>query len=331
MNYRVSTHIRGTRLNLAKDLEFTLGDDRLRICASATQPTEPKKAEYLIGIAEANVLGSSAEMLTLVDNVGYDRAQVSPERYKELLTFCMELNARLISQIERVVSALRWRCGVSDGPADALSETTYEYSIDGSQWRSITFIPSYRITVSGRARNNLTEDEINKGVSDLLARNKPEPLAYQLLREAYELRKTHPRSALVIGMSAMEVGLKHLVADLVPDAAWLAIEVPSPPLDKMLREYLPKLPVRSKLWKHDPLIPRKMIEVITEGTKLRNKLAHSGKFLPDEDTLQALLFTINDLLLLFDVYSGETWAIDHVGISSRTEISNAITKQLKKN
>jgi hypothetical protein len=331
MNYRVSTHIRGTRLNLAKDLEFTFRDERVRICSSAAQPAEPKKTEYLTGIAETKLSGSSSEMLTLVDDVIHRGARVSAERNGELLAFCVETNARLISLIERVVSALRWRCGLSDGPADTLSDTTYEYSVDGEQWRSITFVPSYKVKIGGRARGTLTEDEINKGVCDLLARNRPEPLAYQLLREAYELRKTHPRSALVIGMSAMEVGLKHLVADLVPDAAWLAIEVPSPPLDKMLKEYLPKLPVRSKLWEHDPLIPPKMIAVITEGTKMRNKLAHSGKFLPDEDTLQALLFTINDLLLLFDVYSGETWAIDHVGIRSRSQISEAIAKQQPKN
>jgi hypothetical protein len=94
----------------------------------------------------------------------------------------------------------------------------------------------------------------------------------------------------------------------------------------MLKDYLPKLPVRSKLWKHHPLIPAKMIRVITEGMKARNKLAHSGKFLPNEDELQSLLFTINDLLLLFDVYSGETWAIHHVGMRSRIELSNAIRK-----
>jgi hypothetical protein len=128
-------------------------------------------------------------------------------------------------------------------------------------------------------------------------------------------------------MSAVEVGFKHLIADLVPDAAWLAIEVPSPPLDKILKDYLPKLPVRSKLWEHNPVIPAKMIRVITEGMKARNKLAHSGRFLPDEDELQSLLFTINDLLLLFDVYSGETWAIHHVAIRSRIELSNAIAKQ----
>jgi hypothetical protein len=128
-------------------------------------------------------------------------------------------------------------------------------------------------------------------------------------------------------MAAIEVGFKHFVADLVPDAAWLAIEVPSPPLDKMLREYLPRLPVRGKFEGRYALIPQKLINVLAEGTKARNKLAHSGSFLPDADDLEKLLETINDLLLLFDFYSGEHWALDHVDAESQQALVEAISKQ----
>jgi hypothetical protein len=46
---------------------------------------------------------------------------------------------------------------------------------------------------------------------------------------AAQLRRANPRSALIIGMSAAEVGFKQCVGYLVPDAAWLANHVPRPP------------------------------------------------------------------------------------------------------
>lgn len=266
-------------------------------------------------------------MLPLLDDATHARALEPPERNERLLAFCRPLDARLWRHLEEVVSVLRWRCGVSDGPLRPFSDSTYEFSVDGTNWRSIPrYAASFRIKFS-RARHKLARDDIQGGVTDLIAKAKDEPLGYQLLREALELRKTHPRSALVIGMAAIEVGFKHFVADLVPDAAWLAIEVPSPPLDRMLREYLPKLPVRGKFEGQFALIPQRLINILVEGTKARNKLAHSGRFLPDADDLENLLHTINDLLLLFDCYSGEAWALDHVNAETRQALVEAISKQ----
>ena len=71
-----------------------------------------------------------------------------------------------------------------------------------------------------------------------------EPLAHQLLREAWNLRHTNPRISVVIGVAAAEVGMKQLVAMLVPHARWLVEELPSPPLVPMMRHYLAELPIR---------------------------------------------------------------------------------------
>jgi hypothetical protein len=272
---------------------------------------------YLLGVAEANE-ACSPEMLILLGEATHGKALEPAERNERLLAFCKDLDTRLWGHLEYVVSVLRWRCGISDGPLRPFSDAKYEFSVDGTEWHSVPrYLASIRL-MWGRARRNLVEDEIQGGVAELLSRDKDEPLGYQLLREALELRKTHPRSALVIGIAAIEVGFKHFIAHLVPDAAWLAIEVPSPPLDKMIREYLPQLPVRGKFEGRFALIPSKLINTLGEGMKARNKLAHSGKFLPDADELENLLYTINDILLLLDCYSGEHWALDHVAAESQS-------------
>lgn len=310
-------------LDLKNPLEFSIQGDRVRISANIA---DGKKESYLLGVVETTEVCSS-EMITLLDESTQGRPLVPAERNDKLLALCRPLNARLWSRLEAVVAVLRWRCGVSNGPQSPFSDSTYEFSVDGTNWRPIpSYLASIRLQFS-RGRHHVADDEIQSGVADLLAREKGEPLGYQLLREALELRPTHPRSALVIGMAAIEVGFKHLVADLVPDAAWLAIEVPSPPLDKMLKEYLPKLPVRGKFEGRYALIPQRLINVLSDGIKARNKLAHSGKFLPNADDLETLLDTINDLLLLFDCYSGERWALDHIDGESQQALAQAISKQ----
>lgn len=42
--------------------------------------------------------------------------------------------------------------------------------------------------------------------------------------------------------------------------------------------------------------------------KARNTLAHKGEFNWNDEKLDAVLSSFNDLLLMFDVYAGQKWA-----------------------
>src|SRR5205823_10386536 len=53
-------------------------------------------------------------------------------------------------------------------------------------------------------------------------------------REAF---RASGRSALVIGGAAVEVATKECVSALAPDADWLVLELQTPPVPRMLREY----------------------------------------------------------------------------------------------
>jgi hypothetical protein len=98
-----------------------------------------------------------------------------------------------------------------------------------------------------------------------------EPLGRQLFREAWSERETRPRSALVIGVAAAEVGFKKLVGTLVPQARWLMDEIQTPPLGTMLRKFLPTLPVKFA----SP--PSVLLKQLDEAVKRRNKLVHAGQ------------------------------------------------------
>jgi hypothetical protein len=134
-----------------------------------------------------------------------------------------------------------------------------------------------------------------------------------LFHEAWSQVGTNPRSALVIGVTAAEVGLKRLIATLVPGTDWLMEEVQTPPVGKILRKFLPTLQVKAKRGDGGPITPpRQLIRQIEKAVEYRNDVVHTGAAPPSREELAKMLRAISDLLWFFDVYLGEHWAIKHV-------------------
>ena len=98
-----------------------------------------------------------------------------------------------------------------------------------------------------------------------------EPLAHVLLREALAASESRNwATALVMAMTAIEIGVKHLISQLVPEAAWLAEHLPSPPIDAILRDYLPIMPARLLVNGMILLPPPRLIRTIKNGSTARN-------------------------------------------------------------
>lgn len=132
-----------------------------------------------------------------------------------------------------------------------------------------------------------------------------EPLGHQLLREAKGIVEHNRRSALLICYSALEVGIKQHISKCAPDAAWLAMYAPTPPLFKILRDYLPKIHCgKQDFEKWVEISPQ--LKLITQFVEDRNKLAHRGESITG--SLDDYLRITEDLLFAFDVLEGHTWA-----------------------
>ena len=143
-----------------------------------------------------------------------------------------------------------------------------------------------------------------------------EPVAHQLFREAWELRSSNPRSALAIGIAAAEIGVKYLIASLIPNAQWLVMETPSPPVVKILREYLPMLPVRGRFKDKTLKPPPELITLIKKGIEYRNDLVHAGASLPDRKELESILHAVNDVLWVCELYAGAGWAGKYISANT---------------
>lgn len=134
-----------------------------------------------------------------------------------------------------------------------------------------------------------------------------EPASHELWREAWAIHGEGPRSALLMGVAAAEVGFKELTARLVPDAEWLVLNIPSPPLVTLIQEYLPKLPVRQRFDGEVRLPTKQNIDQLKKIVGRRNSAIHRGEPVSVEEAESALVL-IRQLLWLFDFYGGSDWA-----------------------
>lgn len=222
---------------------------------------------------------------------------------------CDQLGSRVHHAGRYVFEVLRWRSAAA-GPDRSYVRLSNRFSVNnGGTWHDLPH--EYQVVVQIGAGMRLTDD-MATAAQHLINSEASEPLGHQLLREAQSLATSNPRAALVIGVAAAEVGFKHLVGDLVPDARWLIETVPSPPLPKMLKDYLPTLPTRLTFdgAVHPP--PKHARTVIHTAVKQRNAVAHQGDTDIGGQDLVDTLLVLRDTLYLFDYYAGHDWAIHRV-------------------
>jgi hypothetical protein len=221
------------------------------------------------------------------------------------------VSGRMTDYVKRVAKVLRWRVGATEIHEPIEETRGLLWSHDQQTWEPVPGRPHLVVRVS--IPEQQMRKEIISDVQALVAAGHEEPLGHELFLEAMALRFENPRSSLLIGISAAEVGFKSFVGMLVPDAEWLALHAPTPPLTRMLTDYLPILPVKYRLGNPQvaPFAPKKMIETIKKGVLLRNEIAHAGGEV-SEETLQEILYAVHDLLFLLDFYSGRAWAIKNV-------------------
>jgi hypothetical protein len=221
----------------------------------------------------------------------------------EVLDFARELMGEQNAACRRCVELLRWRMR-SDSPHSPYAGLGSEFTLDGTTWHGL---PS-RGHMYGFRRNGLIlTGSASDAVQQLVGVGAYEPIAHQLLREARDISMANPRSAVMIAVAGVEAGFKGLVASLVPGAAWLVEKVPSPPIEKMLKEYLPLLPVRTIDGCADAP-PKYARTLLHNAVEERNRISHLGRGSIDHQALLDTLDAIQDTLYLFDFYEGHDWA-----------------------
>jgi hypothetical protein len=219
----------------------------------------------------------------------------------------------LVETIQHVLATACWRAGQACSP-QLYRHGRMRWSLDGSSWR---LAPADAVMWDERPA--FLHDWLRDDIDTLLRQGLREPLGQELFREAWAQKYSNPRSSLAIGVSALEAGIKELIADLIPDAAWLAKNAPTPPVYKLLKNYLPELPAREKV-NDQVLIPRKLLKTIDDWVEVRNRMVHGNPENVEPDDLKELLLVVRDVLWLCDYYRGSKWAVDYLRPQTRTAL-----------
>jgi hypothetical protein len=152
------------------------------------------------------------------------------------------------------------------------------------------------------------DTQVAPDISRLLDSGEDQPLGHDLLREAWNIHESNPRSAVVIAVAAIEVGIKQFIAAQLPGTKWLLHHMPAPPVHKLLRDFLPGVPSRGESSGVVGPLDIGLVRVLREAVEQRNALVHAGEANISEDWLQTLFKNVRRLLYDLDYHRGHGWA-----------------------
>ena len=298
------------------DVELANDDEKHLVCTVAGELDPPRRALAAFQRLAAGHLpdGMAPESRSWLKDHGYIDAD---ERITKktaiplhavpnaLGDFAVDLWADFMAMAHGAIGVLRWRSRTL-GSTRPLSGTSFDWSLSGEEWLPM---PGFR---TGLAFDDDSRLELTMGaareIGELLARDKREPVAHALLREAWNVRRESPNSALLIGMTALEVGIKHYVAACIPPTTWLVENLPTPPIHRIMGEYVPQL--KPPTDREPVTFDESAVRQIRSASNLRNELAHVGRDTPIEK-LKPILLTVRDVLWILDAAVGHGWAADY--------------------
>jgi hypothetical protein len=233
-------------------------------------------------------------------------------------SFIEQMRKDLVQAISRSCLALRWRYALP-GPHNPLRAMSAgpEWSVDGSSWH---LLPANSDLRTHLAPEVYPTDSVTAAVQTLLDAGHDEPIAHQIFREALENRAANRRSALVMAVAALEVGIKTFVGQWDPSASWLITHMPSPLIRRILAEYLPSLEAPATRNERVSAPPKAVLDLIDKAVSFRDRVAHPlGDDIPHE-TVEEMLTAIGDVLWMLDFHGGAEWAASHISAPTRAAL-----------
>jgi hypothetical protein len=229
---------------------------------------------------------------------------VLPEHVQQ---WFIEVREDLRVQARRVFELVRWVSNARD-THPPLAGGMLEFSLDGHTWHHAPSEPPGK-PFDLRAYSGVDLDALNvDAISELAIRGQSEPVGHSLIREALSLRPTAPRPAVVLGAAAAETAAKEAIHRLLPAAAYLIDELPSPPVDKLVAKYLPELGTRSALNLVLLPPPKPVMRSLKWLIETRNRVVHNREQSHRFPELLGALVHVRDLMWVLDCYCGHDWA-----------------------
>lgn len=243
---------------------------------------------------------------------------VMPVLRHDLQVLVHDSREDLQRQARRMIELLRW---VTNAPGShhPFRSGALEFSLDGTQWHLAPKRPPNAPT-GLRVHQGVALARVDPAlVSGMAVAGQSEPVGHSLIREALDLAGRAPRASVVIATAAVETAVKQAVSILTTEASYLVDEMPSPPVLKLLKVYLPSLPSLGVAGAAALPAPKHIHTSVQWLVETRNAIVHkrqSQQWFPD---LAVRLAHAQDLVWLLDAYCGHDWALSHVSPETRQQ------------
>ncbi|HSU16090.1 MAG TPA: hypothetical protein VLK66_18420, partial [Longimicrobium sp.] len=240
---------------------------------------------------------------------------VLPASAREFFNQSYEL---LSNAVQHVLGVIAWRENLAIPPFYARAAWP-EWSENEVAWKRVP--ANFRMAMGViNFLGNAAPAEVGLLLGDPAS---GEPLSSELWREAWNLRGQNSRSSLMMGVAALETGIKELIGSVVPDAAWLVENLPSPPVHSLMADYLPQLELLQS-WDGGRLrIPAEIIQICRKRIGQRNEIVHGRRSGVRSEDLEEFLLLVRDLLRIFDVSLGREWARRFVRTETGEKLSGS--------
>jgi len=300
MHFRLRYVMEGIRLQLGKDetLKFPFGGEHRVVVTvlRVVDASNPQKTTLICeGACEQNVGQPILE--------GFQRFSTGGPLepiYRALFTRVL---SDLCDYMQKVISVLRWRYSLMDGPMKVFSRGTEGYSVNGADWRDEPRRAVSATLSFGHPQPKATvSEQVVQEIIGLVKQDVDEPLQRQLFREAWSLREQYPKAALVIGVAAAEIGFRRLVGPIKGTQGIL----------KLLAKYWPGPSSGHKINGREINPAPSILAMLKTGIHKRDAVVHQGASAPEQDELRDILWNISQLLWIWDLYAGHMWAIEHL-------------------
>jgi hypothetical protein len=236
--------------------------------------------------------------------------------------FLSQLRGDLFHAARECVFLLRWRYDLGGSHSPLRSYLVgAAFSIDGESWHPFPTTTDLRVEFD---TSIYPFEREAAELQRLIDEDAVPPLADNLFREAWDIRGSNRRGALLVGVAALEVAVKAFIGTRVPESKWLVDKLPSPPIIQILRDYLPKLPLPSSVAGPALPPPEGILKLLEHAVTARNGVAHASGKEPTYDRLEEMLSGIRDVLWLLDYYNGHGWALAHVREETRVALPLAL-------
>lgn len=227
---------------------------------------------------------------------------------QKLETYLSQEAEKSSSRLKSFISTLRWRFNIDTSINPYSLINSYCSKNEDTDWRVIN---NLECRVKCAKDNSIPINHaFSEDILELSLAEDGEPTGHELLREAKAISNVSERASLIMGIASVEVRLKDLISARSPSSEWLIKSIPSPPVAKIISNYLPELFDDYK----DVILAfkkTKHFRLIAKQIENRNTTSHIGAKAPQGFIVYELLDSVEQFLWFCDFLSGFEWAKEY--------------------